>query len=454
MIKKILALLIIVSLMTSGFVIGVVANESEESDLILIFEENFDDYEKDIKVTSTMMPNFFNCSANSIGDGSITVQEDSASNLYLKSHVFTQVYSEIPIVGDYEFSMDILQAEGSVSAAVLIRAAKLTIPYYETDGRPNNSVCQSGLLLYPHATGIDINIKTYNEEIEKAGKHDNNITKFTFSEGTSYGIEKPMPLRVTDDGEKISIFVNNELICYVVVSEPNQYYELHKTNDACFGKAVLYNADGTEIATYIDPVMGSDNSYIGWVTRSSLMSIDNVRVFASKSYQALLAINKIPTKINDQNLDEAKEAVGEARAFYDALSDEEKALVSNSDLLIQAENTINSYENATETPTAPVTDPVTEPITEPETDPVENHTEEATTESGEVPTNPTTEPITDSFTSSVTESASDNSDQEIESGDNTEVKIIDDSLAVWVILAIMIVVVCTAASVIIIKVRK
>ena len=184
------------------------------------------------------------------------------------------------------------------------------------------------------------------------------------------------------------------------------------------------------------------------------MSIDNVRIFASKSYQALLAINKIPTKINDQNLDEAKEAVGEARAFYDALSDEEKALVSNSDLLIQAENTINSYENATETPTAPVTDPVTEPITEPETDPVENHTEEATTESGEVPTNPTTEPITDSFTSSVTESASDNSDQEIESGDNTEVKIIDDSLAVWVILAIMIVVVCTAASVIIIKVRK
>ena len=273
--KKIISFILALCLMVGSLVCTVIAEQNEE-EASLSFEENFDGYEENTAGKSTSLNDYFVCDANSIGGGYIKVQKNESGNLYLHSHVFTQVYTKTPIEGAYEFSMDVLEAKGTVSAAVLIRAAKLPIPYYEQDGRPENSVCQSGLLLYPHANSLGINIKTYNPD--QPGKIDNNTVVLPFAEGISYGFDNPMPLRVTDDGETIRIYVNDELFFYVIVSEPGQYFELHRTDDACYGKAVMYNADGTEIATYTNPVMGSDYAYIGWVTRASDMSVDNICV--------------------------------------------------------------------------------------------------------------------------------------------------------------------------------
>ena len=113
MIKKLLAFLLALCLMTGGFTLVALAADGD-SDLVVIFEENFEEYEKDVNVSSTLMPDFFVNDANAIGDGYIKVLEATDGNLYLQSHVFTQIYSATPIVGAYEFSLDIHEAQGKV----------------------------------------------------------------------------------------------------------------------------------------------------------------------------------------------------------------------------------------------------------------------------------------------------------------------------------------------------
>ena len=70
------------------------------------FEENFDEYEGDVNASATKLATFFHVDANAIGDGYVRVEEDpSNGNLYLKNHVFTQVYSKTGIRDPYEFAM-------------------------------------------------------------------------------------------------------------------------------------------------------------------------------------------------------------------------------------------------------------------------------------------------------------------------------------------------------------
>ena len=130
MIKKLLALMMTLCLM-AGCLTLVAYAETGGDELILIFEENFEEYQKDVNVSSTLMPNFFISDANSIGDGVINVQEATSGNLYLWSHVFSQVYAATPIVGAYEFSLDIIEAQGKAQTgafASLLRFSPLLRP--------------------------------------------------------------------------------------------------------------------------------------------------------------------------------------------------------------------------------------------------------------------------------------------------------------------------------------
>ena len=70
MTRKSLALLLALCLM-AGCLTVIALAAGEDDGLVLIFEENFEEYEKDVNASSTLMPNFFVCDANSIGDGYI-----------------------------------------------------------------------------------------------------------------------------------------------------------------------------------------------------------------------------------------------------------------------------------------------------------------------------------------------------------------------------------------------
>ena len=426
MTKKLLALLLALCLTAGGFTLVTLAAE-ENDGLILIFEENFEEYEKDVNASSTMMPNFFVCDANSIGDGVISVQETNTGNLYLWSHVFSQVYSATPIVGAYEFSLDIHEAQGQCQTGVFIRAPKTAAAFYEGDGHPDTSVCQGGLFIYTYAGSIGVNVKTYDPAASGTAYLQNNTVTFNLPQGTAY----PYNLRFVDSGSEIAIYVSGTLICRVTYSDPGQVYDRHESEGKFFGSAKLYDAEGNEKGSYEKPLMSSDSPYIGWTTRAANMGVDNVTVKAEAAYQALLAINKLPTKVTDKNVEDAKEIAEEARALYDALPEDKKALVINYSKLTKAEESIAAMENVTEAPTEPPTEAPTDEVTEPTDTP----TEEVTDGKTEAPTDPVTEETTEELT-------------------GCEVCTVDDSLAMWILIAVMIVAVCGAAGFITVKVRK
>ena len=434
MIRKLLALLLALCLTAGGSILVAFAAEGDD-DLILIFEESFEEYEADINVSSTLMPNFFINDANAIGDGYIKVIEAASGNLYLQSHVFTQVYSATPIVGAYEFSLDIHEAQGSVQTGVFVRASKTEAAYYEADGHPDTSTGRAGLFLYTRGNELGVNVKTYDEKAESTACLQNNTVVFPLPEGATY----PYNLCVKDSGSEISILVNGTLICRVTYSDPGKVYSnQHGSEGKFYGSAKLYDAEGNEKGSYTDPLLSSDASYIGWTTRAANMSVDNVTVKVEAAYQALLAIGKLPSKVTEKNIESAKEIAEEARALYDALPEDKKALVINYGKLTKAEESISAIENATEAPTDAPTEPETEPVTEP----AETSTE--------APTDPATQAPADTGEPTSEEDTAVTTDGETE----PEVKIMDDSLWIWILIAIMIVAVCGAAGFITIKVRK
>ena len=427
-----LALCLLVGLLS----VTAAADEGADSNLVLIFEESFEEYEADVNVSSTLMPDFFINDANAIGDGYIKVIEAASGNLYLQSHVFTQIYSATPIVGAYEFSLDIHEAQGSVQTGVFVRASKTDAAYYEADGHPDTSTGRAGLFLYTRSNGLGVNVKTYDEKAESTACLQNNTVVFPLPEGASY----PYNLCVKDSGSEIAISINGTLICRVTYSDPGKVYSnQHGSEGKFFGTAKLYDAEGNEKGSYTDPLLSSDGSYIGWATRAANMSVDNVTVKVETAYQALLAIGKLPSKVTEKNIEDVKEIVAEARALYDSLPEDKKALVINYGKLTKAEESIAAIENVTEAPTEAPTEPETEPVTEP----AETPTEEVTDGKTEAPTDGSTEAPTEPVTEEATEELT-----------GCEVCTVDDSLAIWILIAIMIVAVCGAAGFITVKVRK
>jgi len=449
---------LLILIMLACFLFGCVslfplAADNDDSDLILIFEENFEEYEKDVNVSSTLMPNFFVCDANAIGDGVIHVQESASGNLYLKSHVFTQIYSATPIVGAYEFSLDVHEAQGQVQTGVFIRAPKTVAAYYEADGHPDTSVCQAGLFLYTNGSRLGVNVKTYDENAASTARLQNNTVYFPLPEGASY----PYNLRVADSGTDISIYVNDTLICRVTFTNPGQVYGNHESEGKFFGEAKLLDAEGNEKGTYTNPLMSSDAAYIGWTTRAADMIVDNVTVKVEAAYQAVLTIHQLPAKVTEKNLEDAKELVAAARAMYDALPEDKRALVVNFAKLSKTESAIEALENVTEAPTEAPTEEPTEAPSEVPTEPSETPSEaptDAITQPSETPTETLTDPFenTEFPENGSGESGEVATEELTDAGSN--VKTLDDSLALWILIAIMIVAVCGTAGYITVKVRK
>ena len=419
--KKLTALLLSVLFIAYGA--ATVSSAAENPDAEIVFEEDFERYEKDVNVNSTSMTNLFVCDYNSIGDGMISVQETSDGNLYLLSHVFTQIYTGTPVIGGYEFSLDIIEAQGRLQSGVLIRAPKTDAAYYEGDGYPDTSTCLSGLYLTPHSNSIGVNVKTYNASAASTSYIDNNVKDFALPDG----VKLPYNLTVKDDTEKIEIYCGGSLICSIVMSEPGKTYENHQAKDPCFAKAVLYDASGGEIASYDDPLLQSSGSIVGWSTRASNMAVDNVKLSADKTYAALLAINAVPAKVTAKNLADAAAKTARARELYDALTDEQKALITNSDRLAKAEEAVKELTPATtekpEEPTGAATEPPAQ-------------TQAAATE-----------PLTD-------EKPAQTADNETGAAQETETRIIDDSLTVWILIAVMIALVFVTAGFVAVKRRK
>ena len=159
------------------------------AELSVVFEENFDEYEGDVNASATKLATFFHVDANAIGDGYVRVEEDpSNGNLYLKNHVFTQVYSKTGIRDPYEFAMTVYEMQGGHQAGVFFRAPACECAYYEGDGGdPDNqtSTGRSGIWVFVYPDRISVNIKAFDNS--KPAKVANIYHAFPLPEGSDYG---------------------------------------------------------------------------------------------------------------------------------------------------------------------------------------------------------------------------------------------------------------------------
>ena len=344
MFKRIIAILLAFVLCVGGIPFAVMADTGASSDgLTLVFEDNFDSYGKETAIAGTSVKDFFNSEANPVGNSFIRVVQDEGGNWYLKSVVFTEIFNAIPIVGSYAFSLDILGAGGAVSSGVFVRGLDTAPAFYEADSYPDASTTRSGLMLYPRADKLGVNVKTYdpNRTADNAFLK-NNTVMFDLPAGVTY----PYTLKVTDTSEEIAVYVNDTLICRITLSDPGKTYEKHDSDETCYGSAKLYAADGRELASYTDTLLDCDGALFGWATRASDISVDNVRVWIGKAQQTVQAIGKIPTTVTAANLNKATELATAARALYDSLSDAEKELIVNYDKLIDTETAIKAVNDS------------------------------------------------------------------------------------------------------------
>ncbi len=274
-IKKILVCGLAAMMAIGSTVLTVPAFENEQ----VVVEEIFDDYDVDYEGQATALHPIFVIEANSIGDGYIRVVENSENgNLHLKSHVFTQIYNSTPIETGYTFSLDIFQTQGNKNCAIFLRAPKKgTAAYYETDGYDAGSCCPTGIVLHCRPNALEVNIKSFDKTAMDYGFIGHNIFSFDLPEGVGFNNGEYTNIKAVDNGNEIMIYVEENLICRIALSDANKNgYRRIEVEDACYQKAVIYDATGTEVGSVENPTVQAVGATVGWATRVADMIVDNI----------------------------------------------------------------------------------------------------------------------------------------------------------------------------------
>lgn len=367
-------------------VAAVVLPTSAEESMTVSFEENFDDYENGVNGGATKLSDYFVVEANAIGDGYVKVEEDgNTGNLYLMSHVFTQVYTREPIKGAYEVSFTTYEMQGGFRAGMFFRAPLCeTAAYYEGDaGDPENdtSTGLSGIWLAVYTDRLVVTVKAYDES--KPNKVINHRFSFAMPDGANY--KDGITVGILDDGTTASVLLNGELTCQLLFSEETSRGWAQNgiaRSVKLLKEVIVLDAEGNALGTVEKTFVSAEESTIGWATRVANMKMDDIRILTEAS----------------------------------------------------AEETV--------TETEPVTEAPTEQPTEAPTDaPVETPTETPTGVSTDPDTTPETEVPAASDTTEETGSAASASEP-------------DDSLAIFILIAVMLVAIGVTAGIVVVNKRK
>ncbi len=210
-------------------------------------------------------------------------------------------YSDIrtwnDVEGPYEFSTDIrLTAYGDTAvymrgempgAYTPINPCNFNINqifnYYEVDWYTQNggkiygktSTAGSGIGIYPGENDITVRIKRYAED--GLGVASASYT-FPYTESFSPSETGWLNLRCVDDDNKLSIYFNDTLMCYVKFENPGVTYESDGTGQEYYGKVTLCDVDGTEVLVVENTRVNSQGSQIAFAGRMQNFAIKNVHI--------------------------------------------------------------------------------------------------------------------------------------------------------------------------------
>lgn len=158
-----------------------------------------------------------------------------------------------------------------------------TFNYYEWDWYAENggstfggsSTAGSGIGIYPKKDNLTIRIKRYAPDglTVASATH-----TFPYPEGLEDPTSTWMRLRCVDDNERVRIYLNDILICTILMEQPGVIYDSDQTGQTYYGLSTLYDADGQEVLVVENTRLNSAGSQLALTTRNQTFEFDNIHV--------------------------------------------------------------------------------------------------------------------------------------------------------------------------------
>lgn len=227
--------------------------------------------------------------------GQVLRRDDGVRYVRLKGYTDLRTYNDVE--GSYEVSAEMHMVDYG-NSAVYVRGempgayapenpknfnVKQTFNYFEWDWYAENggsafggsSTAGSGIGIYPDSSAITIRIKRYAPDGLGVAS-----ASYQFPYGDKFRPDESgwFKLRVADDGETVSIYFNDVLMCAVKLENPGVIYESDGTGQEYYGKAILCDADGKEVLTVENTRVNSTGSQIAFTTRSQTMEFANLYI--------------------------------------------------------------------------------------------------------------------------------------------------------------------------------
>lgn len=244
-------------------------------------------------VGSTPIAEQFELSAGTSQSTVQVLKGESFNYLKMKGYCDLRTWSDVE--GSYEFSADIRMIDTG-NSAVYIRGEmpgaytpinprnfniEQVFNYFEWDWYAENggrtygrsSTAGSGIGIYPSENGVTVRIKRYAEDGlgVASAMHD-----FPLENGISK--DEFFKLRVTDDGELVTVYINGEVVCTVKLESPGVEYATDGTGQQYYGKATMYDAKGAEVLAVENTRLNSEGSQIALTTRDQTMEFANIYI--------------------------------------------------------------------------------------------------------------------------------------------------------------------------------
>jgi hypothetical protein len=219
---------------------------------------------------------------------------EDGDNKYLSLQGYMEFFTYDLIEAPYTFSVDV-QLVDTENIAFFVRSYEpITkfnpahgggkddrIGYFEADWYKENggqncvtSQGSSGIMVMPRADALRVAIKTYETDGINIGHR---FYDFPYPEGID--ISKFFNLKFVDDGEKVEIYLNNEKISTVTMSDPGTYDEelsYEEENYTYYKTAVIHDAEGNEALKVENSRLNPESSQLAIGIRDKAVNIDNL----------------------------------------------------------------------------------------------------------------------------------------------------------------------------------
>lgn len=149
----------------------------------------------------------------------------------------------------------------------------LEIDWYEQNGGQNGTtgLGGSGISIMPGEGCLRLNIKTYEEDGLKIGN-----AYYDFDYPEEFDPSEFFNVMFKDDGEKVEIYINQELLATVEMSNPGKYDDDEEDDNEYFNTAVVTDASGEEVLRIDNARISAYGSQLAITTRAQTAHIDNL----------------------------------------------------------------------------------------------------------------------------------------------------------------------------------